>query len=37
VIFVIAAILFWIYFKVSNKDEEVGFQDFIIKKTGGGN
>ncbi len=36
-IFLIAAILFWVYFKLSNKDEDVGFQDFIIKKTWGWN
>lgn len=36
-IFVIAALLFWVYFKFSNKDEDMGFQDFIIKKTWGWN
>lgn len=34
-IFVIAALFFWVYFKLANKDEDMWFQDFIIKKTWG--
>ncbi|MDD4151215.1 MAG: PKD domain-containing protein, partial [Candidatus Gracilibacteria bacterium] len=35
-LFVLIILGFFIYYKMTNKDENLGFQDFIIEKTSGG-